>query len=375
MKIAIIGAGIGGLTVALTLKQKGFQVDMYEAASEIKPVGAGIIMANNAMQLFDKLGVREKIEKAGSKISTIQIVDEQFNVLSEGKLDKFEKQYGVYNVAIHRADLHAILAHEIGEEQVHLGKRLVAIKKEKEYELHMEDGEVVCCDVLIGADGIKSVVRGQLFGKSELRDSGQVCWRGVCEIDLSQEEEFNALEAWGKGRRFGFVQISDRKIYWYAVASEHLVEDENAIYTLFNTFYPTATICINSTLKEEIIYGKIADLKELPKWQKDKVCLLGDAAHATTPNMGQGACQAVEDAYVLGELLEKSNSVEEAFQQYEKLRRNKVQFIVNTSWKIGKMTHYENPMAIWLRNMVVKNIPASVNENQLKKVFDVSYPF
>jgi 2-polyprenyl-6-methoxyphenol hydroxylase-like FAD-dependent oxidoreductase len=117
----------------------------------------------------------------------------------------------------------------------------------------------------------------------------------------------------------------------------------------------------------------IIDLQPITQWQKGKACLIGDAAHATTPNMGQGACQAFEDAYVIGKLLEQGKAVEEVFQHYEKLRIKKAHFVINTSWKIGKVAHYENNMAVWFRNLLMKTVPKSVNEKQLDEIFNMEY--
>jgi 2-polyprenyl-6-methoxyphenol hydroxylase-like FAD-dependent oxidoreductase len=373
MKIAIIGGGIGGLTTALALKQSGKEVTIYESAPEIKPVGAGIVMASNAMQVFDKLGVRRKIENAGCKISDIKITDAQLNTLSATNLAKFEEKYGVYNVAIHRADLQKILANEIGFENIQLSKRLSKIEKGGDFKITFEDDTFVNADVIIGADGIKSIVRQQLFGIGHIRDSKQRCWRGVSEFDWTSKYNQEAFEAWGNGRRFGFVKISDTKVYWFAVIDEALMKDNQDITELFKDFHPEILKIISETPKNDIIFNDIIDLQPISRWQTDKACLIGDAAHATTPNMGQGACQAVEDAYVLGKLFGQGKSAEEVFSEYEKLRMRKAHFIVNTSWTIGKVAHFNNTLAVWLRNILVKAIPKSINEKQLDKVFNLAY--
>ena len=134
MKIAIVGGGIGGLTTALALKQNGQDVTIYESASEIKPVGAGILLAINAMQVYKNLGIHKKIEKAGAIVSNIQTTDAQLNTISETKLSHFENKYGVCSVAIHRADLHTILADEIGWENIKLSKRLINIEEYRDWE-------------------------------------------------------------------------------------------------------------------------------------------------------------------------------------------------------------------------------------------------
>lgn len=373
MKIAIVGGGIGGLTTALALKQNGQEITIYESAPEIKPVGAGIIMANNAMQVFDKLGVRKKIESAGYKISNIKITDAHLNTISANNLTKFENKYGVYNVAIHRAELQKILANEIGFQNIQLSKRLLKIEQGIDFKLTFDDNTSVNADIVIGADGIKSTVRNQLFGTGNIRDTKQKCWRGVSEFDWTSKYNHEAFEAWGKGKRFGFVKISDKKVYWYAVINETMKKNNTDITELFKDFHPEIVKIISETPKDKIIFSDIIDLQPINQWQKGNVCLMGDAAHATTPNMGQGACQAVEDAYVLGKLFGQGKSVEEIFAQYEKLRMKKAHFVVNTSWTIGKVAHFQNSVAVWLRNALVKTMPKSANEKQLEKVFNIEY--
>lgn len=373
MKIAIIGGGIGGLTTALALQKNNLNVTVYESAPEIKPVGTGIIMANNAMQVFDKLGIRHKIENAGHKISTIKITDPQLKTLSDVQLNKFESKYGVHNAAIHRGDLQIILAKEIGFENIQLSKRLAKIEKNEDYRLTFEDGTITNADVIIGADGIKSLVRNQIMNIGKLRYYGQKCWRGVADLDWATQYKHQAYEAWGKGRRFGFVRINHRKVYWYAVVNETLVKKSNNLTELFTDFNADVVRMILETPKENIFMSDIIDLEPISQWQKDRVCLIGDAAHATTPNMGQGACQAIEDAYILGKLFGEGKIVEEVFSQYENLRMKKVHYIVNTSASIGKISHYENTLAVWLRNTLIKTIPNSINEKQMEKVFDITY--
>lgn len=370
-KIVIIGAGIGGLTMALALQRIGYATEIYEGASEIRPVGAGILMANNAMQIFEKLGVRKKIEKAGHQISKIYITNSKFQILSETDLSRFESKYGVYNVAIHRADLQHILANEIGYEYIKLSKRLSKIEKNNDFKLTFEDGTAVHCEAVIAADGIHSVVRNQIFGSAEIRDTNQRCWRGVCEVETGLKFNHKAYEAWNKGKRFGFTKINENKLYWYAVVNEHLVGD--SIETIFEGFHPDILEIISKTKKEYIAFHPIIDLKPFSNWYQGKLCLIGDAAHATTPNMGQGACQAVEDAYVIAKLLEEGKSIEQAFAHYHKLRIKKAHYVVNTSWFIGKVSHYENEIAVYVRNNVMKMVLKFAQSRQFDKVFDINY--
>ena len=266
-----------------------------------------------------------------------------------------------------------ILADAIGFQNIQLSNRLLKIDQENDFKLSFYDNTSVNADIVIGADGIKSTVRNQLLGTGNIRDSKQRCWRGVCEFDWNSKYNHKAFEAWGKGKRFGFVKISDNKVYWYAVINEKLKKNNTDITALFTDFHPEITKIIADTPKDKIIFSDIIDLQPINQWQKGNICLIGDAAHATTPNMGQGACQAVEDAYVLGKLFGQGKSAEEVFTQYEKLRMKKAQFVVNTSWTIGKVAHFQNSVAVWLRNALVKSLPKSVNEKQFEKIFNIDY--
>ncbi len=371
--INIIGAGIGGLTTALTLKQKGINVNVFESSTEIKPVGAGIILANNAMRVFQKLGIQDKIQKAGNKISYMKITDTQLNNISVVDLTEYERKYGVYNIAIHRGELQQILAEEIGYDRINLSKRLSKIEKNGLFKLTFEDNSTIESKIVIGADGIKSVVRKQLFEKSTLRNAKQVCWRGICEIDLPEKYHNELNEAWGKGKRFGFVKISDKKVYWYALINSKTNQIQEAhLIEIFRDFHSDILKIISSTTKENIILNNIIDLKPIDKWQSENVCLIGDAAHATTPNLGQGACQAIEDAYVLGKLLDSGLEIQNTFAEYENLRRKKAHYIVKTSWTLGKISQWSNPILVSIRNQALKLTPKSVNKKQMDKIFELN---
>ncbi|MBL1409950.1 FAD-dependent monooxygenase [Sphingobacterium faecale] len=373
MKIAIIGGGIAGLTTAIVLRNQGIEPTIYESADNIKHLGAGILLANNAMQVFKKLGIHKEIEDAGMKISNVKITDSQLITLSETNLDRFEDKYGVYNVAIHRADLLNILTSQVGFQNIHLSKRLNKIEKKDGFKLIFEDETTVNAEAIIGADGIKSVVRNQLFDSGNIRDTGQRCWRGVVELDWDLKYRHEAFESWGKGKRFGFAKITDKKVYWYAVVNQSLLDKEPDITSLFREFHPDIIHIISKTAISDIIFNDIIDLSPFKQWTKGNACLIGDAAHATTPNMGQGACQAIEDAYAIGKLLERSKTITETFLQYEALRINKAHTIVNTSWKLGNMAHMENDLGIWFRNKLIKLMPESIRMKQMDKMFDISY--
>lgn len=373
MEIAIIGAGIGGLTTALALKAVNIPFKVYESAPELKAVGAGIILANNAMQVYRHLGVHEGIAQLGNRISVLNITRPDLQVLSASSLLPFENKFHLHNIAVHRADLHHFLSNAIGMENISLGKKLKQIiRHQNRFTLEFEDGAFTDTENVIGADGIRSVVRQQLFGESEIRDGKQFCWRGVVDFDLPQPYHHELNELWGKGKRFGFVKLNEKQVYWYLLADMALIQPGVDPLVFLHDFHPLAKQLVQATPRDKWIAAGLFDLAPISKWDMEGVCLVGDAAHATTPNLGQGACQAIEDAYVIGALLKKNYSIREAFRRYPAIRMAKARYIVDTSWKIGKIAHWHNPLAIALRNTLLKSTPASANNKRLGKIFELN---
>lgn len=375
MTIDIIGAGIGGLTTAIALEQKGYKTRIFEQAATIRPVGAGIILANNAMQVFDKLGLRKVIEEKGNHIASMNITDASLKRLSKIDLSYFEKKYHVKNIAIHRGVLQQILIDQLRSSSLLLDHKLKNVSKNEEGCLvTFQNGQKIQSTTLIGADGIHSIVRNNLFSTTIVRNAKQLCWRGVTSFDLPKQYQNELNEAWGTGERFGFVQIAKNKVYWYALKSFKKDKNELSIHQIENYFENYHSILkniIKDTSKDQINTAEILDLNPIQHWFLDNVCLVGDAAHATTPNMGQGACQAIEDAYVLSECMDKYE-VSKAFKEFQKLRMSKANQVVKTSWTIGKLAHVSNPILRKVRNLVIRLMPSSMNRKQSEQIFKLT---
>jgi len=376
MKITIIGAGIGGLTTAIALKQKGFIIEIFEAAPLFKKAGSGINLALNAMQVYQQLGLYDTILEAGNHTNVMNITDEKFDSLSIVDLKKFEEKFNVKSVAIHRATLHQILLDQLTDVPLYLNKKVVKLSQsENEIELDFEDGTSHKTNVLIGADGIHSVIRKEFFDNTIIRKANQICWRGITKIKLPENFQTELNESWGKGKRFGFVAIAKNEFYWYALANykKNFQEEFQQIdlEEFYSDFHPVIHKIINSTPKEKILTNEMLDLKPIPTWYKKNICLLGDSAHATTPNLGQGACQAIESSLALANCLAKHHSPEKAFKEFQDIRIKKAVNIVNTSWKIGKMAHLENSILINLRNFVLRITPQKIATKQSERIFKI----
>lgn len=369
MQVAIVGAGIGGLTLAIALKKAGISFRVYEAASELRPVGAGIAIANNAMQVYRHLGVAPQLNEKGTRISTVRLTDLNLRVLDQTSLVSFEQHYQLANIAIHRSDLHQVLLDAVGVGHLQLNKRLQQITStEAGYTLAFTDGTTEQHPFVIGADGLRSKVRQALFGDYPLRDAHQMCWRGVLPFELPKGYAHVAVESWGKGKRMGFVELDKHQVYWYFLVDEALYQPDTDVELYLAGCPLWVQQMIQQTPKESIHLDKIYDLKPFEGWYKEKACLIGDAAHATTPNLGQGACQAIEDVYVISRLLER-HTLEEALRKFPAIRQAKAHKIVRESWALGKMAQWQNPISVVLRNTSFRLLPTWVKKKQMQQMF------
>lgn len=375
----IIGAGIGGLTTAIALAKKGIQVKIYERASEIKEVGAGVWIAPNGMKIFDKLGIAQEIATAGKKLKRISVVDLNYKPISLIDGDEIEAKHQFATIAIHRATLQKILASKVNEEHICLNKEFKGYEQnENSVSVFFEDGSSEVADFLICADGLKSKARNQLLGPQNLRDSGQTCWRFATAFDLPSNEEDNMYEVWAnsKGLLVGYSKIDEKRVYVYITNAKTRANSEKAnnakkhLLEMCKPFSKTVNDLIESVEENEIIQTDLFDFKPIQKWTDGRVSLIGDAAHATTPNLGQGACQAIEDAWVLAEELSTNNNIETSLLTFQKRRIEKAVFITNTSWLFSQMTNTSGWMKTIVK-MVLRATPASVNKKQLDRIYSV----
>ena len=377
MKAIIIGAGIGGLTTGIALKQVGIQTEIFEATPEISVAGAGIWMATNAMQVFDRLGMAKDVLNAGIALEKLSITDHRLRKIQDTEQAPYVKQFGYSITSILRSRLRdVLLQHYSGE--VQLGKRVQeVIQTEEQVQATFEDGSTAMGDLLIGADGIHSAVRTYVYPQAQLRYSGQTCWRGVANLSLPPELGNCCIETWGKHYRFGLSVISESEVYWFAVAKAPLGETEpvakrkEKITQMFADFAQPIPDIIASTPADQIIRNDISDLKPLPYWHKGRISLIGDAAHATTPNMGQGGGQAVEDAWFLAQMLSQHSDPERAFATFRTKRQAKVRHVVSNSWRIGKLAHF--PYAQGLRNALLRQTPPKRIEKMMMELYSLEY--
>ena len=344
MKVTIVGAGIGGLTAALALHRAGHHVSIVESATRLEPLGAGIVLAPNAVRILHGLGVSVEPHGYPLRKATMQTA-------SGAKIYAMEFHRSLSSVgqalAFHRPELHAaLLAALPGDVTLRLGCPFLKVAT---------GGE----DVLVGADGINSAVRQCMLGSKPVRYSGYTCWRAVLP-DPGIGETF---EAWGGAARVGGVPLTHERVYVFLVltapAGMPRQTSMAGIRRHFQAFNDPVPAILDTARDVVWLHHEIQEM-DSPVWGQGRIVLIGDAAHAMTPNLGQGAAMAIEDAAVLPEVI-GSDAPAEALR---KVRHDRVQKVLKDSHRLGQVAHLENPAACWLRNALMRCAPRSFSENQ-----------
>ncbi len=380
MQGMIIGAGIGGLVTAIALRKQNIDVMIYEAAAQLAPVGAGILVPPNAMNVLDRLGLAGKVAEAGMPIDSFAILDDTGKLISESSARFSANNITLPTVAIHRGALQNVFIQSLPAEIIKTGKRCthveVGIKGARAF---FEDGTEQSSRFIIGADGLRSRVRQALFPRSTLRYSGQVCWRGVADMSLQNSRQKQLVEIWGAGKRFGFVPVDRERVYWFATRTTKAGwgADQDELKTwlsqLYAEFPEVVTELIACTPEAAILRDDINDLSPMKDWYRGAVVLIGDAAHATTPNLGQGGAQAMEDSWVLAQKMATCPNYEDAFRLFQQQRYARVRKIVSTSLQVARITNLSSTTLCKMRNLVLRSIPRAVTRKQTQMLYETAF--
>lgn len=379
-RFAIIGGGIGGLSLAIAMQRKGLQVTVYENAPSIRPLGAGLGLAANAVKAFMEIGISEDILEAGSVLKKLSIKNQQGKILAHTDSEKISKKYNVVNnFTIHRADLHDVLLRHLNEGSLQLGRCCTDFVQDTSgVKLTFQDGSSAEADYIIACDGIHSFFRKKLIPDSRTRYAGYTCWRAVIDNIPAAVNVNETSETWGAGSRFGIAPLTNNRLYWFACINANENDQLKRSYGIddllkhFGEFHSPIPEILKNTQDHQLIWSDIIDIKPLKHFAFGRVLLMGDAAHATTPNMGQGACMAIEDAAILANTISNSHSVDKAFIAFEQKRIQRTTAIVKESWQLGRVAQWENRLLISLRNTLLRLTPPSVAERQIRFIQQVS---
>jgi 2-polyprenyl-6-methoxyphenol hydroxylase-like FAD-dependent oxidoreductase len=369
MKAVVVGGGIGGLAAAIALTRAGHEAEVVERATALEEVGAGLSLAPNALAALDRLGTGDAVRERGAVARRILIRNRRGDVLSQ--IDAKGREWEV--VGVHRADLQDVLVSAAGRDTLRLGRTCVGFEEGPEgVAAHLSDGSGAEGDVLVGADGLHSAVRAQLKGDEPLRYAGYFGWRAVIDFEHSAlTDRFS--ESWGPLLRVGLITIGHGRLYWFVselgAEDEPLPADANAYFRerLSDWHEPIPAVAA-ATPPATLTRLPIHDRPPTKEWGRGRVTLLGDAAHPMTPNLGQGAAQALEDAVVLADALRAADDAVAALREYERRRIPRTTTIVRRSWQLGQIAHLRRPVACRIRDAFVKATPQAVQRRQQEAV-------
>ena len=370
-RVLIVGGGIAGLATAAGLSRAGIACEVIERTEAWAPVGAGIVLGVNAMKVMRGLGLADDVAARGARLGSGAITDAQGRDIGRTDFGLLEPELGP-TIALHRAALHDVLLAGASGVPVSLG---TSVERLESHDSHVDvrttDGRESRYDLVIGADGLRSRVRELAFGDVEIAYSGYTCWRLVVKAPFDRAE---MREMWGRGKRFGIVPVGDDRVYCFAVANaargeadpmEGRLERFRARFAEFGGQVPEILAALQHP--EELIHNDLEEVADGP-WFRGPVALVGDAAHAMTPNMGQGAAMALEDSAVLTLLLREGGPLPSALASYVARRNDRVRWVQTQSRRIGRVGQLEGAVVCALRNAFLRLIPDSSSTAALRKM-------
>jgi len=379
----IVGGGIGGLSLARELSIRGLAVTVLERAPQLNPVGAGIIMNPNAMRVLERNGLADVLRPDAWPYLQRDTCDRRGRLLA---VRDYRPLYDAGTLSagalVHRAHLLDALFNGVPREAVHFGVTVTHIELLPErVRVKTERNEVFEADLLVGADGIRSQVRRHAFGEIAPRYMGYRSHRMVVENVAGVR---NFTEFLGRGQRIGLVPIADRRLYvWTTYNSPRERKPELVTVDRFRAQFAQFTDeRVRGALSqvrspEEIITTEIEELA-LADWVRGRAVLLGDAVHAMTPNIGQGAGMAMEDAVVLADELQTvargTQDVDAALRRYAAQRKPRVESVMRLSRRVGEEGQQANPVACWLRNRRVRRAGHNVAQAQAELARLLAFP-
>ncbi|GAA3230334.1 FAD-dependent monooxygenase [Nonomuraea helvata] len=360
----VIGGGIGGLTSGIALRRKGWDVTVLERAAKIDPVGSGLAIAANALKALDTVDLGDLIRRLSRLQGQAGLRRQDGRWLLHTTTQNAEARYGDSAVIMLRATLMDVLIGALGADRLRLGTTVSGVDAARGV-VRTGDGDLEA-DLIVAADGIHSKTRQALFPEHPgPAYSGVTAWRGLIPRgDLN----IQSSESWGKGLVFGISLLADDLVYVYATdvlpAGTALGNELEELVRRFGDWHEPIPALLRAADPAKIIRNDIHHLSTpLPAYHKGKVALVGDAAHAMPPNLGQGACQAIEDAITLAYFADGDLAA------YTAARLQRTTKVVRRSMSMSRMTQIRNPVAVWLRDTAL-SLATRLNPNLMLRSMD-----
>ena len=345
----VIGAGVGGLTAGAALQRRGWEVTVLERATTVEPVGSGLGIAPNALKALDVIGVGDRVRSLAAPPGEGGVTRPDGRWISRTDPAKAAARYGDPIAVVHRAALVDLLAGALAPGTLRLGR--AAERVEAGAGLVSAGGRELTADLVVAADGLHSSVRRSLFpAHPEPVYTGVTSWRMVVTPPATP---VRSLEVWGRGTLFGVNVLGDGRVYCYATAPAapggRAADEKAELRRHFGSWHEPVPQLIAAA--ETVVRTDIRCLdRPLDRFHEGRVALLGDAAHAMTPNLGQGACQAIEDAVVLAAYADQPDGLA----RYSAERVPRTSAVAAASRRIGRLSQWSNPVAVRLRDAALR---------------------
>lgn len=371
LKVVIIGAGIGGLTAGIALQQAGYEVEIYDRVRELRPVGAGISLWSNGVKVLNALGLGQQMAAIGGRMDKMQYRSKTGDLLNHIDLLPLIESVGQRPYPVARADLQDMLLKAF-QGEVHLNHRCVAVEQDESGATAVFDnGHRATGDLIVAADGVRSILREYVLGQVvEPSYGGYVNWNGL----VPASEDLAPSHTWmiyvGDHQRASMMPVAGDRFYFFfdvplpkgtpaepseykSILSKHFAGWADPVQRLIQAFDP-----------ETVARPEIHDVGPIDGMVRGRVALLGDAAHATCPDLGQGGCQAMEDGLVLTQYLKTTNiSVVDALRRYEHDRKERTSAVVRKARQRAEMIHGKDPevTAKWYQQLA-EETPSDVTD-------------
>ncbi|MEU6774667.1 FAD-dependent monooxygenase [Streptomyces sp. NPDC046759] len=362
----VVGGGIGGLAAAIGLDRIGWDVTVLERASMLEDAGAGISLAANALRALDELGVGDAVREASRGQYSGGTRTPRGGWLARMDGSTLEKKVGTPIMGIPRSALHRLLRDALPAESLVTGSEAAGVEQTGPGTVQVDCATTVLnADLVVAADGIGSKIRSRLFPDHPGPVySGSTVLRAITERAVDLRTDFELT--WGRGAEFGHIAFRDRRAEWHAVLSHpagtRFADPLAELRRRFHTWHDPIPALLAATRSEAVLHHDVNELRTpLPSYAVGRITLLGDAAHAMTPNLGQGACQALEDAVTLAAALATEPTVEAALARYDAERRPRSQAVARAARQAGRMgQQLSHPLAVPLRNTAMRLTPSRV---------------
>jgi 2-polyprenyl-6-methoxyphenol hydroxylase-like FAD-dependent oxidoreductase len=366
----VAGGGIGGLAAGIALRRAGFDVTVLERAARAREIGAGISIMPNGSRALAALGV-SPLPAIGLKRLTLRTWRGQ--ILSEAPVGLMQERYGSALMVVPRVQLHSLLMETLGADRVAAGAEVTGFAEgDGRVRVALSDGRILEANLLIGADGLRSAVRTQLLADGEPHYLGCTAWRATSDIAGTGVVGGEGINWWGPGGEFGALPMASL-VYWFATANSPAGHDvppserRQDLLDRFGAWESPIPDIIATTEPGAILRNDIFDRSPARRWTRGHVALLGDAAHPMAPNVGQGACQALEDAVALGASVAGQSDLEAGLRDYERRRRRRANGFVRLSRQMSAAVQSENRLLVTVRNLGTRLAPSRLVVSQMDR--------